>query len=247
MPKRKYGTSLYRRGKRPRRGRRGAFKRRPTRSRLGKPSRGLRQSTYMFKRRITQVVDLSTISNSGWIKSSENALYRQWVFKLADLDGGGQTTDFTNLFRRYKINAVKVELAFSNTGSIPATNGSTPSNYQLQVYTMGNRSGRTEEDMTEQNFLNTQASSKRLALNGGKPLKYYMKLNQLAETYASITNTDYCVQKPRYVSTGETGCEHYGLNMLINRVDGEPLTTGITSPQHMRMTMTYYMSFKGVE
>lgn len=235
---------MHRGRKRARRGRRPAFKRRQTRSKLGKPSRGLRQSTYMFKRRITQVVDLSGSSNSGWVKSSENALFRQWVFKLADLDSAS-ATDFTHLFKRYKINAVKVELSFSNTQSAP--DGTNPGNYQIQVYTMLNRSGRTEENMTEQMFLNTQASSKRLALNGGKPLKYYMKVNQLAETYASATNTDYCVQKPRYVSTGETGCEHYGLNMYVNRVDGEPLTTGILSAQHMRMTMTYYMSFKGVE
>ena len=245
MPKRKYGSSLHRRGKRARKGRRAAFKRRPGRSRLGRPSRGLRQSTYMFKRRITQVADLGPDSNAGWIKSSENALFRQWVFKLSDLAGAADPTDFTNLFRRYKINAVKVELSFSNTQSAP--DGQNPGNYQLQVYTSANRSGRSEEDLVEQNFLNTQASSKRLALNGGRPLKYYMKVNQLAETYASTTNTDYCVQKPRYISTGETGCEHYGLNMLINRVDGQALSTGIAGYQKIRMTMTYYMSFKGVE
>jgi len=248
MPKRSNAGRVYNRNKRARVARRAAFKGRQRRRRIGRPSRGLRQSTYLFKRRITSVVNLSTAPGSDWIAlTGGNAVYRQWHFSLNDLAANADSTDFTNLFRRYKINAVKVELAFTNTGSVPASNGNNPSNYQLQVYTMQNRSGRTEEEVTEQMFLNTQASSKRLALNGGKPLKYYMKVNQLTETYASTTNTDYAVTRPRYISTGETGAQHYGLNMLINRVDGEPLTTGLVSPQHVRCTLTYYMSFKGVE
>lgn len=236
-----YGTR-----KRAKSSRRPAFKGRPRRSRLGRPSRGLSQSTYMFKRAITSVVNINNAPGSDWVAIT-GGIYRQWHFSLNDLNAAADATDFTNLFRRYKINAVKVELAFSNTGSIPATDANKPSNYQLQVYTMPNKVGRTEEEVTEQMFLNTQASNKRLALNGGSPLVYYMKVNQLAETYASTTNTDYAVVRPRYVSTGETGVQHYGLNMFINRVDGEALTTGLNSSQHVRCTLTYYMSFKGVE
>ncbi len=247
MPKRKYGTTLYRRGKRARRGGRTVFKHRPRRTRIGRPSRGLRQSTYLFKRRITTVVELSNADSGGWISSADNkSMYKQWNFKLSDL-AGADNTDFTNLFRRYKINGVKVEMAFSNTQSAPLGGGS-GSNFQMQLYTRQNRSGRVEEAITEQDMLNTQASRKRLALNGGRPIKYYMKVNQLAETFASAANTDYTIQRPRYVSTGETGCEHYGLDMFINRVDGEALGTNLSSsPQVMRCTLTYYMSFKGVE
>lgn len=243
MPKRAYGTTLHRRGKRARSSRRPAFKARRRRTRIGRPSRGMRQSTYLFKRRISTVVDLSNADSGGWISSGDNkSMYKQWNFKLSDLTANADSTDFTNLFRRYKINGVRVEISFANTGSIPQQVGS---NSQLQLYTRQNRSGRLEEAITEQHMLNTQACKKRLALNGGRPLKYFMKVNQLAETYASATNTDYSVQKPRYVSTGETGAEHYGLDMFINRVDGEALAT--SSPQAMRCTLTYYMSFKGVE
>ncbi len=248
MPKRSNAGRVYSSRKRARSSRRPAFKARPRRTRIGKPSRGLRQSTYLFKRRITTVVELSNADSGGWISSADNkSMFKQWNFKLSDLTAAADSTDFTNLFRRYKINGVRVELAFSNTGTNPLGGGS-GTNCQMQLYTRQNRSGRTEEAITEQDMLNTQASRKRLALNGGRPLKYFMKVNQLAETYASATNTDYCVQKPRYVSTGETGCEHYGLDMFINRVDGQPLGTNLASAaQVMRCTLTYYMSFKGVE
>jgi len=248
MPKRSNAGRVYSSKKRARVSRRAAFKRRPSRRRIGRPSRGMRQSTYLFKRRITTVVNLSNADSGGWISSADDkSMYKQWNFKLSDLTASADSTDFTNLFRRYKINAVKVELSFANTDST-LYGGGQGGNFQLQCYTRPNRSGRVEEAITEQDMLNTQASSKRLALNGGRSLKYYMKVNQLAETYASLANTDYCVQKPRYVSTGETGCEHYGYDMMINRVDNQPLGTNLTStPQVMRCTLTYYMSFCGVE
>lgn len=244
MPKRSNAGRMYGARKRARTTRRtGVFKRQAGRSRLGKPSGGLRQSTYLFKRRITTVVDISNADSGGWISSGDNkSMYKQWNFKLSDLTANADSTDFTNLFRRYKINGVELEMSFSNTSSLPQQVGN---NSQLQLYTRQNRSGRSEEAITEQDMLNTQACRKRLCLNGGSPIKYFMKVNQLAETYASATNTDYTVQKPRYVSTGETGAEHYGLDMFINRVDGETLAT--SSPQAMRCTLTYYMSFKGVE
>ncbi len=246
MPKRSNAGRLYNRGKRARHTRRAAFRRRPRRSKLGKPSRGLRQSTYMFKRRLTSVVNLNDTNNGGWTTiTGGGGMFKQWVFKLSDL---ADTTDFSSLFRRYKINAVKVQLAFSNTGS-DANGYNFNNNYQLQIYTAQNRSGRTDEELTEAEFMNIQASKKRLCLNGGKPLNFYMRTNQLTETYASAVNTDYAVTRPRYVSTGETGCEHYGLNMFINRVDGQAFGTGGAAPntQRMRCTLTYYLSFKGVE
>ena len=226
MPKRSNAGRLHGASKRARSSRRSSFKgpvtRRAPRSRLGRPSRGLQQSTYMFKRRLTTVVNLSDGDSGGWTAIPGGVgMFKQWVFKLADL---AETTDFSALFRRYKINAVNVELAFSNTGS-DAAGYNFNNNSQLQIYTAQNRSGRTDEIITEAKFMDIQASKKRLCLNGGSPLSFYMKTNQLSETYASTSNTDYAVVRPRYLSTGETGAEHYGLNMFVNRVDGQAFNT----------------------
>ncbi len=256
MPKRRYVGSSYSPTRRRRVSRRAAFRKRSRsrRSKLGRPSRGMSQSTYMFKRSITEVVALTPTGDSakGWLPASgdasDNGLYKQWNFSLNQLLGEGKT-DFTNLFKRYKINGVKLELSFSNTGSDVVT-GTNPINGQLQVYTTPNRSGRARDatnPLTEEVLMNTQAKKKRLALNGGHPLKYFMKVKQLGMIYVSPTDTDYTTQRPQYVSTTEPGAVHYGSEMYINRVDGKPLTTGNTGSQFVRITTTFYFSFKGVE
>lgn len=258
MPKRSNTGRIYGSKKRARTSTRRGFRRtyRRRRSRIGKPSRGLRQSTYLFKRQTTSVVSLNgSADGTGWFSSGDNGMYKQWVFNLDQLTGTGQT-DFTALFKRYKICAVKVELSFnsnqSNITSVPTTSSIPVPGAQLQVYTTPNRSGRYRDPstnpLTEAELMHTQAKTKRLALNGGHPLRYYMRMNQLGMIYVSPTDTDYAVQRAQYVSTSETGAEHYGCEMYINRVDGQALSTGLVGAgQVLRQEVTYYLAFKGVE
>ena len=231
----------------------GYKKRKSYKSKLGRPSRGLTQSTYFFTRKISNVIRLAdtTLSN-GWNASSDNGIYKDWNFALSELT---DYSDFTTLFKQYKICAVQVELTFNNTGSVvSASDGTTAAiqpGTQLQVYTIPNRVGTARtpgiSPLTEQIVLNTQASKKRLALNGGRPLKYYMKLNQLGEIFNTTLNTDYTVSKARYISTGEVDTKHYGMEMYLNRVDGNTLSSSISNEQVMRETITYYIACKGVE
>lgn len=221
---------------------------------LAKPQRGLKQSVHLFKRSITQVIPLADSllpSDSGWLASSDNGIYKMWKFKLSDLVDNG---DFKTLFGAYKICGVNVELSFNNTGSaVTANDGTVPSvqpGCQLQIYTIPNRVGRVRQSidpLTEQICLNTQACKKRLALNGGKPVRFYMKTNQANMIYNSLTDTDYTVQKPRYISTKEPDAEHYGLQMYVNRVDGLTLSSNMYNQQSMRCTTTYYIACRGVE
>ncbi len=259
MPKRSntgriYGKRAPKRARTARAGFRRTYRRR--RSKLGKPSRGLRQSVYLFKRQTTSVVPLNgSADGTGWFGAGDNGIYKQWVFNLDQLTGTGQT-DFTALFKRYKICAVKVELSFnsnnSNISSVDVNQSNVVAGAQLQVYTTPNRSGRYRDPstnpLTEAELMHTQSKLKRLCLNGGRPISYYMRLNQLGMIYVSPTDTDYATQPAQYVSTGETGAEHYGLEMYINRVDGQPLSTHLNGAgQTMRQTVTFYLAFKGVE
>lgn len=219
---------------------------------IGKPRSGLNQGTYLFKRRKTQVVSLVDGSlPTGWTSSGDNGVYRQWEFTLGDVN---DVTDFSKLFKQYKICGVKLELSFNSTNSAiigtnqPGSNTTAPG-AQLQIYTIPNRIGHARtvlDPLTEKVCLDTQACKKRLALNGGRPLKMYMRTNQLNQVFASTLNTDYTKQRPRYISTGETGTQHYGLEMYINRVDGQPLSTGMANNQSVRVTATYYIACKGV-
>ena len=189
---------------------------------------------------------------NGWTVSSDNGVYKSWTFTLNDLVS---KADFTNLFKMYKICAVQIEMCFNNTGSVISANNIAGQNSlqpgaQLQVYTIPNRIGKSRgalSPLTEQIVLDTQSHRKRLALNGGRPLKFYFKLNQLGMVFHNSANTDYTLSRSKFVSTEETGCENYGFEMYINRVDGQALSTGMANTQSVRINTTYYIACKGVE
>lgn len=204
------------------------------------------QSTYKFKRQLSTVLALVPAGDptTGWNASGDNGLYKQWVFSIADLVEG----PFQALFKAYKITAVKVDLMFNNT------NTGDMSGRQIQVYATPWKTGRARgtippmaPPLTEQILLDTQAKTKRIAINGGKKLSYYMRVNQLAEVYNNplTGGTDYGVTRPKFISTGEPSTKHYGLEMYINKVDGTAFPDA--EPQRVRCTATYYMTFRGVE
>lgn len=241
MPKRR----SYARKRRPLRKRRTVRKRRTgRRGRLGRPSRGLAQSVYKFRRKISTVLNIGPGGDvpNGWEPSGDNGIYKQWVFSLDEVysPGGGSL----QLFKAYKITGVKIDLMFNNT------NTGDMSGTQMQVYALPWKTGRSRTiatPLTESTVLGTQAHTRRIALNGGKKLGYYMRVNQLSERYDHplVGGTDYAVVSPKFISTTETGTKHYGLEMYINRVDGLPFAPD--PAQSVRITATYYTTFRGVE
>lgn len=242
MPKRKSTSRLGRRT-RQRFGRAG-FR---NRSKLGKPSRALRQSRYMFRRTTSNLVSLDDGLGSGFA-TSDGGVYRNWVFALNDT--GLNADNLIGAFRRYRINAVSMKMFFSNTsssaGMMHDQNTMEFMNSQLLVYTTPNRSG-VDETPTETTILNKQAKQVRTAINGGRPLTIYMKMNQLSETYASSTNSDYTTVKPNFIGTSEPSCPHYGVQMFIKRADGAGLSSGFFAGQKVNIQVTYYLEFAGAQ
>ena len=210
-------------------------------SKLGRPSRPLKESVYLFKRRRTEVVNVNNTAGSNWIPTDDNGIARSWAFALTDLPN---YTDFTNLFSQYKILAVKAEIFFCNSsvGVLPA---GTMSNLQMLAYAAPNRTGQIAHGNDEVHFLECQASTRRCCYVGSaKPLKYYMKVNQLSERYNSAVNTDYAVVKPRYVSTNEPDSAHYGLDCHIRLVNGTAMGSNVTQ---LKTLLTYYIACRGVQ
>ncbi len=242
MPKRKYASKPGRRFRM--RFNRAGFR---NRAKLGKPSRGLRQSRYMFKRTTSNLVSLGDSPGAGFA-TSDGGVYRNWVFALNDT--GLNADNLIGAFRRYRINAVSMKMFFSNTQSSASMmhdqNTMEFMNSQLLVYTAPNKSG-VDETPTETTILNKQAKNVRTAMNGGKPLTIYMKMNQLSETYASSTNSDYTTVKPNFIGTSEPSCPHYGLQMFIKRADGAGLTSGFFAEQKVNIQVTYYLEFAGAQ
>jgi len=237
MPyKRAYGR------KRPRARRRAPARRRQA---LAKP---MRPATYAFKRQYSEVVSLNTSSPPlGWVASG-NSLCRSLVFKLSDLL---DYSDFTNLFNQYKLSAVKLELIFSNTtsGAVSSLSSSVPgtqSNSQLIMWMCPNNSG-DGVTVGPESMLKMSSSTKRLCLNGGRPITSYQRLNQLGLVYGGTGNDDHSMTRPRFISTDEPHALHYGQHVCIERADQGVFANETTNYQSVRILYTYYIQARQVE
>ena len=172
-----------------------------------------------------------------------NAMINQFQVTLADLVS---TSDFTNLFSMYKINAVQTKFYFGDTVS-SATGSATEGSRQLMMYILPWRTGDAET-VTEDFCLATQKKQTRLCLNSvGKPVSVYMKMKQLNRVFVSDATYTTTVQQPKWLSTAVSDVPHYGLNFRIQRCDGQDFTNSGSTYQRCRIEHTVYFSCKQVE
>lgn len=218
-------------------------------------SRPLRPRIDSYKRSFSSTIQLRTDTGNipvGWYVDN-GALFTTWTFYLKQLN---DITDFTNLYAMYKIKGVRLQMYFSNTQSVisqDSTSGYTP-NRQLMVYMTPNREGDAynnsgdpgSEPLTEDVCLDTQSVKKKLALNGGRPLDIYMSLRQQNVLFNKTDSTAYSTVAPKWLRSDQTEVNHYGLNMRIQRVDDQPLTTG-GGIQFCKIIGTLYFQCKQVQ
>lgn len=215
---------------------------------LGRPSKGLKQSVYLFKRRHTQIIELNTQTPpTGWDVQG-NMLGRSMEYHLSDL---WHNVDFTQLFGQYKITGVKTTFMFANTGSpMVAKSSSTPHLYSpnCQIIVWMNNHPQGQVPTLDREYFETQQSAKkRLGLNGGKPISCYTPLRQSNMVYRSPTDTDYTLMKPKWISTLEPETPHYGLNIAFERADGQLFANASANYQSVRIETTYYLAFRQVQ
>ncbi len=220
-------------------------RRRPTmRKRTAKVPRVLRPKTMRFKRDLEETLLLSnTTPPEGWNLDGNFRVYRSLAWALGSV---GENSDFTNLFRQWRIKGARVRFFFSNSASTTTGGAQNLANSQLLVRMAPNQRGDVET-LNSAYWQSIQAKKYKLALNGGRPLDIYMPVKQRNEVYASTVGTDYTMQRPKFVSTGSPTVAHYGLNIAIERVDGQAFTTGITNSQYCKTITTLYFEMRGVE
>lgn len=230
-----YGNSRRRRGmgRRPRR--------RSTRTQSRVP-RGLKPGHYFFKRDIEEVLALSqSTPPEGWVADgTNNGIYKLFGWSLGSL---GDSSDFTNLFRDYRIKGARVRFYFSNTASVE--DGNSASNTQVMV-----RFARTADGAATALSLpfwqQLQAKKYKLGLNGGRPLDVYMPLKQ-ENLVSSSTATANTMMTPKFINTGATNVVHYGMGVRLERVDGQAFTSGLNNTQYCRMVTTLYIECRQVK
>lgn len=211
-----------------------------------KVQRGMSPAVYPFKRSTSVTIGLnSTSPPEGWSVNGNN-LYKNWGFSLSAL---GDNTDFTNLFKYYRLKGVRLQIYFSNTSSPTEDGNNTASNQQILCWLDTNKDGTDlATSGAESTYLTSQTAKKKLCLNTmGKPIDIYMPLRQQNMIYGGTGNTDYTTVSPKWISTGEPTTAHYGYKMMLQRVDGQAFTSGISNSQYCKIIQTVYLQCKKVE
>lgn len=219
------------------------YRKKRTKQPVFRRQRGLRLAIHPFKRQEPhQIVDLdAVVPATGWdtTYASTGLIGRLFSFKMSDFNA---SSDFTNLFKYYKLNSVNLKI-YQATGATAATRN----NSQCIITTMPQRDG--VDTMLSIGEIECRPARKdRLLLNNtGKPHNIYMKLKQLRMTYAAAhgvppSSTNYALSTPRWISTDEPDCEHYGFWIFIRSVNGSAFDN-----IQLRIEPTIYLSTMGTK
>lgn len=213
------------------------------RARVQRVARPLRPAIYKFKRSVQQIVPLNQ-NNGIWVNNDTGGIANTFTFKLSDLN---EVTDFTNLFKYYKISAVRAQMYFSNSVTDLGL-ASRFANNQLLIWTDINSNGTVAAADTNVAYLNSQTAKKRICLTTDrKPIDLYMPVKLSNSVYESAISSDYTLMRPKWISCVEDDTPHYGANMSISRVSEQTLTSDSTGPSYMKIIFTYYIQCKKVE
>jgi hypothetical protein len=234
--------------------------RRKTRPRqLFKFSRGLSRSVIPFTRERETYFHLSDLTGKttppfkNFVHTTDGGVVGQIRITLADL--GDSHTDFTNLFRQYKLNYIKIifyPAANTVTSGSTRDEGGNYSNNQVLIRTKLNRTGISiGAGNTISEWSQVQAK-KQWMLATDKPTSIGCRLSQLSpvaggESYPpGASDEEYSVVKPRYVSTNHTEVLHQGLDIRFDSLNGEALSQGDQIWPQFRIVAKVYLTCKGV-
>lgn len=242
------------------------FRRKPRRKRPIRKramiSRPLRPATLPLVRDITNFVNTDYPSlPTGWAYgtagSHYNTLQCNQMFKLSMLDN---TTEFSNLFKMYKINCVIVTITplHSNNHANGAGSALGPTYYGANVlaYSERNVTGVTLDTAIEQGYWDQRPSKKTITLYNGRPRSFKIYPKILSELYLSAGNTEAAPKKSGWLPTTALGKEipHFGLNMQFSWVDPNlafrksgDAASAARAPMNFRVSYKYLMQFKGIK
>lgn len=231
--------------RKPRRKKSNRYAPRPVRLLVKKQPQSSQSRVLNFKRTFVNDVVLNASSPpSGWTSlaaSGENAIALAYVLSLSQIPN---YQNFTSLFDSYRIKGVRIQ------GWYSATVSANTSNSQSLLYTCRDNIGQSQAaDMTEEYFLQRPRSKKRVLINSvGKPsFDMFVPLSNLSTIYSGAVQSDYAMAKPRFISTNEPATPYYGLNLRLQRIDGNNWTHG-TANQYptLKLYTTVYFQMRGI-
>ena len=220
--------------------------------------KGLSRGVIPFTRERETFVRLDTLAGIddgagtfiNMIRTDDGGIAGRIRIRLSNLTNH---TDFTNLFKEYKINYIK--LTFIPAGNVAGTRtdlrdpATMNGNKNILIRTMINR---TNEVPTADNKIEDWAqiqAKKQWVLVQDKPTSITCALSQLSviQTGDAASYSTNNVQKPKYISTNAASVNHYGLTVRFDSLDGTKITleNGDLWPRFRLITKVYF-TCKGV-
>lgn len=214
--------------------------------------KGLSRQVVPFTRERETYFKLSDLTGTGtqpfhqFVHTNDGGCVGQIAVTLADYPA---SEDFTNLFRQYKLNYMKI-IMYPSGNVVPSgatrDEGGTYSNNQILVRTKLNRTGiAIGAGNTIAEWSQIQAK-KQWMLATDKPTVITCRLNthELVKT-ASGASTP-AIGYPKYITTNETGVEHFGLDIRFDSLNGTPIDQEDQIWPQFRIISKLYFTCKGV-
>lgn len=169
---------------------------------------------YGFTRGVENLLALES-PTAGWLTTFDGSVVKTFSYSLNELPN---YAEFVNLFNQYKLNMSVLKFYPSYSQVVSSTAPVASNNLIITVWANTHGTPLTTA-FSDDDLLEIQRK-KQWMFPLNKPTTIKMPLFQLRSTYGGTINTDYAVQRPRYINTLEPGTPHYGINVHIRKVDG---------------------------
>lgn len=197
---------------------------------------------YQYSRGRTFNIDLKDQSgHAGLTLTSDGGVVWNLEAALSELP---DHTEFTNLYSQYRLKALQIKFypIISETTLGVSEN--------LLIRSTTSRTGRAlGAANTEADWLQLQKAKTRVMPRGGRPITFYMKLNQLSKMFSDVASgtEDYTVVSPKFISTTETSCPHYGMQFRFDCTSFATMNNIANGNGQFKVEMKYYLQCRKVE
>lgn len=226
---------------------------RTNRYKVGRPSKGLTQSRYFFKRKLTNLVTLSTADGqrpgAQYLQVPADlgspGLQVRWQIRLTDLPDNNEFTG--GLFAYYRINAMKIKIIPQFTQTAYTSNPAIQTPVQCMIYTMpynynDDLPTPASTPLTESVCLQTQACRNTTLVDSGSGKSYYSKCKILNTIDSGLLGSDTMSwSNPKWLPVKSDEVYHYG---LVQRI--QPNYSSWPANMDVKVLVTAYIEFKGV-
>ena len=215
---------------------------------------GLTRAIHPFTREVETYFKLNDLTgNAGkpftnFVHTSDGGVVGQLTVSLNQLPG---YTDFTNLYRQYKITGLKVIFyPASNTTLAGETRADAPSsNNAVLIRVMKNQTGIAIGSGSTISDWNQVQAKKQWMMSQNKPTSLYCPLKQSVPVKEGVLiggSEEEAVISPKWVSTNNANVTHLGLNIRFDSLNGMALQQDDDMWPGFRIVVKYYLKCKGV-